>query len=108
MSDPGVAGRINVATFEAILRAFGFCLSRLEIRIFDGGNKGHITLDDKRQVQRKVREAKRELHLGGVDSITAIGSNTALRATIERFNLNALISMVMGGLTRKNLQTSCS
>ena len=49
-----------------------------------------------RRVQRKVREAERELNLGDADLIAAGGGDVALRATIERFNQNALISMAMG------------
>ena len=46
MFDPDVAGRIDAATFEAMPRALGFRLLLVEIRIFDGGNKGHIALGD--------------------------------------------------------------
>ena len=96
MFDPDVAGRIDTATFEAMLRVLRFCLLRVEIRIFDGSNTGHIALDDMRRVQREVREAERVLNLCGADLIAAGGDNVALRATIERFDLNALISIVMG------------
>ena len=50
MFDPDVAGQIDAATFEAMLRALGFCLLRLEICILDSGNRGHIVLDNMRQV----------------------------------------------------------
>ena len=68
----------------------------MEIHIFEGGNKGHIALDDMRRVQHEMREAERELKLGGADLIAAGGGNVALRAMIERFNLNVSISMAMG------------
>ena len=96
MFDPNVAGRIDAATFKAIPSALGFRLSLVQIRIFDGGNKGHIALDDLRRVQREVREAERVLNLCGADLIAAGGGNVVLRAMIEHFNLNALISMAMG------------
>ena len=67
---------------------FGFRLLQVEIRIFAGGNKGHIALDDLRRVQREMREAKRELDLGGAGFTAAGGSDVTLRATIEHFNLN--------------------
>ena len=74
MFDPDVVGLIDAATFRAMLCALGFRLSRVEIRIFNSSNRGHIVLDALRRVQRELREAGRELNLGGAGS-TAAGGN---------------------------------
>lgn len=68
---------------------------RMYFRIFDGGNKGHVSIDDLRRVLREVREEEkqagiaddREGRTAGGGSYGPMGDAT-LRAMIEEFDRN--------------------
>lgn len=61
---------------------------RMYFRIFDGGNKGHITVEDLKRVQDEVMEAEKEMGLGSAGGIVgggAVGDMT-LKAMIDQFD----------------------
>mmetsp|Transcript_22535 Transcript_22535/g.48550 ORF Transcript_22535/g.48550 Transcript_22535/m.48550 type:complete len:231 (+) Transcript_22535:83-775(+) len=87
---------IDLSTAIQILSQRGYAYRseedemRMYFRIFDGGNKGYITLEDLKRVQDEARAAEREMDIGAAGSgmdVGAVGDAT-LEAMIEQFDRN--------------------
>ncbi|KAL9182273.1 hypothetical protein ACHAXT_012925 [Thalassiosira profunda] len=86
--------RIDLQMAAAILAKKGYANKNEEdemqiyFRVLDGGNKGHIALEDLRRVQQEVIETERQMKIGssGLDD-GAVGG-AALKAMIEEFDCN--------------------
>ncbi|KAL7540675.1 hypothetical protein ACHAXR_010295 [Thalassiosira sp. AJA248-18] len=90
--------RIDLSTAVQILSQKGYANRNeddemhIYFRIFDGGNKGYITLEDLQRVQKEADEAGKEMNIGSTGSSSgmdngAVGDDT-LKAMIEQFDHN--------------------
>ena len=91
--------RIDLPMAAEILAGRGYASRSVDhemkmyFRIFDGGNKGHVTLEDLRRVRGEVRAVEGEMGFSvgseSEESVSAGGvGEAALRAMIEQFDRN--------------------
>lgn len=85
--------RIDLSTAVQILSQKGYANrseeeeTQMYFRIFDGGNKGYITLEDLKRVQNEVKEAEREMNISSTGDVGIVGDAT-LQAMMDQFDHN--------------------
>lgn len=86
--------RVDLSTAIQILSQRGYANrseeeeTKMYFRIFDGGNKGYITLEDLKRVQNEVKEAEREMNIGSSTEEKGIVGDATLQAMMDQFDHN--------------------